>query len=781
MKLKSKSIIAVLYLVGCFSFITNNVVETFAEDIENPEVIFAIKTKNPIAGSPIELEINGIDKNAEFYWYSNNEQVGFGDTYIPTARDYESFIKVEAKLNGSIIESDQIYFSPLPVVYINTEDEKPVETRDAYKNAHMFIQGNIDHESCYDGGIEIKGRGTSSWHYSKKPYKIKLNKKTNLFGFGESKHYVLLANYLDISCLRNTIGYRFSQNLGLTAAQTEWVDVVFNGEFAGNYQLAQHIRVEENMVNITNWERIASSAAKKLYKTYTTDFPDGLSDLENEMKQNLAWITQNNFTYQKTGKTYDISKVFDIPTDISGGYLFEISNSTENDPSYFKTNKGIMIGVNKPEYVSTNTEMFSFIKDYLNGLEEALYSYTGYNGLGKSFVEYVDIDKFVNYWLTMELLGNEDASQRSRYGYMDVGGKLIFGPAWDFDISSHSIRSVTSPTNWAVTASATDLVNGQEIFKEVVSNPYFVIKAQERYWQIRDYYENLYKEDGIIDTYTEKIYESGIANEMLWNNAGQFSDRAFSGTAGDVSVYKNYLKTRNGWMDKNFDTEDSIITALNFPRQTHQYKRSSSIKVTALNCSLDKKEHGANYVWNGTTNIYLLLNSKILSNSKIYINGILYENPQLNERSEVIIPKELLNEGPGKKNVINIVVSSTERNFITIREEGDLPFEYTDFTGSKKCNTGEHELVLIKERTKDKNHYGIEECYYCNKCHHYFSIGSDKQQLRTKDVLHSIIEQNIPIKKEKNKSKVWITISIIVVIGTALGTLIPIIILKKKR
>lgn len=783
MKAKSKTLITVLSLISCFSFVSNHLVETLAKNTDVEETpIFSIKTKRPITGSPIELETASMSDATEYFWYSNNEQVGTGNTYIPTARDYESFIRVEAKLNGTVLASDQIFFSPLPVVYINTDDEKPVETRDFYKGAHMFIQGNIDHESCYDDAIDIKGRGTSSWHYDKKPYKIKLNKKTDIFGFGESKHWVLLANYLDPSSLRNTIGYRFSENLGLASSSTEWVDVIFNGEFSGIYQLAQHVRIGEKMVEITDWEEVAKSAAKKLYKAYPDDFPEGKDALEDAMVQDLSWITQHNFYHNKNGKTYDISQIYEIPTDISGGYLFEISNSTEGDPSFFKTNKGIMIGVNKPEFTSSNNEMFSFVKNYMNELEDAIYSYNGYNSLGKSYVEYVDVDKFVNYWLTMELLGNEDASQRSRYAYMDVGGKLIFGPAWDFDISSNSVRAVTSPTGWAVTNSAADLVNGQDIYREVVSDPYFVIKAQERYWQIRQYYEDLFKDEGIIDTYEEKIYESSLANEMIWTNSGQYSDRSFSGTAGDVAVYKEYLKTRSEWLDTKFDTEDSIITSLNFARQAHQYKRNQTYKMIVRNCQTDSKEHGANYVWNGIDDVRLSLNDKLLSNGMIYINGLLYEDPEINDRSEVVIPRELLTEGPGKKNVINIVLSSTERNFITIREEGELPFEYTDFTNHKMCENGEHELIHIDSREKNENHYGIEECYYCNKCHHYFADNEGKTPIKSKQTLHSITEQNLPIDEPKKTATVWIiVVSSIVGVGAITTTLILIIKSKKKK
>lgn len=61
----------------------------------------------------------------------------------------------------------------------------------------MVIKNNGEsNEIICSDGIEIKGRGNMSWSYSKKPYKIKLNSKVDMFGMGKNKHWVLLANFL---------------------------------------------------------------------------------------------------------------------------------------------------------------------------------------------------------------------------------------------------------------------------------------------------------------------------------------------------------------------------------------------------------------------------------------------------------------------------------------------------------------------------------------------------------------------------------------------------------
>ena len=50
----------------------------------------------------------------------------------------------------------------------------------------------------------IHGRGNGTWSMAKLPYKIKFEKKQDLFGFGANKHRVLLANYIDNSLISAT-------------------------------------------------------------------------------------------------------------------------------------------------------------------------------------------------------------------------------------------------------------------------------------------------------------------------------------------------------------------------------------------------------------------------------------------------------------------------------------------------------------------------------------------------------------------------------------------------
>ncbi len=703
------------------------------------EISVQINAESPAAGVPLKAELSGIEEERIVYrWYVANEDTGVtASLYTPTATDYEAWIEVAVfdGDSGERLGSDRIYFSPLPVVYIRTEDEQAVASRAEYIGGEMFIQGNGAVDAQYDGKIQIKGRGSKTWDYDKKPYKLKLDKKSNLFGFGKSKHYVLLANYLDPSLMRNSLGYRLSAQLGLIAVDTTWVDVVFNGEYVGNYQLCEHIRIGKQLVDITDWESVADDVAEAICETYPEDFSKSdASALEKQMEDDLSWVTDNEVVYH--GKTYVISEVYDRPFDISGGYLFEMGSDYDEDVTHFITNRGIKTAVSKPEFLYTNPEMLEYAQSYLQSLEDALAAADGYNADGVHYSELADIDSMVAYWLTMELLGNEDAASRSRFCYKPVGEKLVFGPAWDFDIGGGSYRSFFGAKLWSVTGTVVGWYTGQDFWKEFVDDPYFQIKAQEKYWEIRPYLSELIADGGIIDTYCDELYESAVANEMLWTGEN-YVRRSFTGNAGDVVILKEFLTSRFRWFDSVFYSENSTTFWLYNFLSSNPYKRSSQIRFQMENAAADREKHGAQYQMSADTDAVLKVFVPSGSETSLYINGIFYGTFASDElASGIIIPGEKFSEEPGRKNVISAISltgSLRETNYTTVRigeacqaaeEEADQPI----------C---QHDLNHIEARDATAQRYGLQESWYCNTCRNYFADCDGNEPLGKSEVVIS--------------------------------------------
>ncbi len=750
--------------------------------------LLAIDRENVKIGQPVGI-ISSIEnfKNYSWKWYVDGvETENKTKEFVPTYSTLENWLEVHLCYGDTTIASDKVYVSSLPVVYINTENNLPITSREDYIDAKMYIQPNNHYVNSYEGKIQIKGRGTSSWHYEKKPFKIKLNKKENLFDFGKTKHYVLLANYLDPSCMRNEMAFNLARSFGLTTTDSTCVDVILNGEYQGNYQIAEHIRVGKNIVDIFDWEDLGDELAEKIAEISPT-VEAKLDRAKDEIKTNLNWITSDVYRLLVDSIEYKPKDLINIPNSLNGGYLFEISNSTIGDVSHFTTQKGIDVGVNKPEYANSNVEMFDWIQNYLNGFEEAIYSKDGYNKEGVHYSELADIDSMVKYWLVNEILCNEDASSRSRYAYIPLDGKLTFGPVWDFDISSFAYRSFRSPYTWAVTGTINGMYTGQEFFTEFVDDPYFQIKAQELYWEARWYLNDFVKEDGFISSYEDNMYESLIANENKWLTKDTFVQRSSTGTNGDVAIFKDFFEKRLAWLDKVFDTEKSTTEALYISNSSHPFHKSENITIDCKTLNTDTEEHGSDFIFNEGDNIVININST-LPNLNLYVNGIKYiENVEAGK--DIEIPLDLFANNSGIKNVIS-VTNGEETNYITIKTEGYREIEHHGSTALSElgqCKQKDHKLVKVQKGTLANNCEIIKDCYYCEICNHFYESLNGKNMIFKKDLMISDKRQDIkmdPIGPEETNKKTNIPVGLIIsiTIGSALaiGLSIALIVVVKK-
>lgn len=67
----------------------------------------------------------------------------------------------------------------------------------------------------------IRGRGNTTWNTDKKPYKIKLKEPAPLLGLGANTQWGLLANYYDISLIRNRYTYWLGDRIGMECVRRD--------------------------------------------------------------------------------------------------------------------------------------------------------------------------------------------------------------------------------------------------------------------------------------------------------------------------------------------------------------------------------------------------------------------------------------------------------------------------------------------------------------------------------------------------------------------------------
>ncbi|MCR1960985.1 hypothetical protein FMM66_11510 [[Clostridium] cocleatum] len=507
-------------------------------------------------GEPLTVTSN-LTGELSYKWKVGDKLVSNAVSYSPTVNDLEKFISVEIS-NGIKTLSTRTYFSRLPVVYINTENGSDVTSKDYYINGEMKIQGNerynLETTKLYDGKIEIKGRGNSTWGLPKKPYKIKLDSKTNLFSMGKNKHWVLLANYYDSSSLRNTLSYDLSGALDMPQTETVHTGVVFNGKYVGIYQFCEQIRVDEKRVDVLNWD----DEAKDLSKIIATKEGLNADDLESYLAENLSWTTSGKFNYQ--GKTYFISNYdYTIPS-INGGYLLEL-DSNYDEVSKFKTNSNQPLMFKSPEFAVSNQDMMNYVKNYIQAYENAVMSkdyHSMYEGNNVHYSELFDMDSLVDYWLVTELFFNEDGMKKSTYMYKDVDDKFHMGPIWDMDWSSGASQSAAIPTDQWQTLYFPAYGNSSEPqlrqwYRYLIKDPYFVSCVKQRYEEVRN--NQIADMMASIEDYRVYLKEAGASNSAIWYGNTNTSEY-------EISKLKSWLTDRLAFMDEQFSSLSKLYASL---------------------------------------------------------------------------------------------------------------------------------------------------------------------------------------------------------------------------
>ncbi len=270
----------------------------------------------------------------------------------------------------------------LPAIYINTDGNTPVTSKEDYLKGRITIVSS-DASEKLDMVTEIRGRGNSTWEFPKKPYRIKLDKKYNIFNLpAKAKSWTLLANHADKTLMRNALAYKISNFLGLEfTPSVKFVDLTLNGQFLGNYMLSDQIEVNTKRVNIDELD----------------------------------------------------STVVD-PQAITGGYLLEIDGFAASEPVWFTTGQGLKITVKSPDDSQITSQQMTYIQNYIADFENRLFS-ADFKDPVFGYRAKVDTTSLVNWYIGCELTGNSD-SFWSTYVYKRRNNdKLFFGPMWDYDIA----------------------------------------------------------------------------------------------------------------------------------------------------------------------------------------------------------------------------------------------------------------------------------------------------------------------------------------------------------
>lgn len=406
------------------------------------------------------------------------------------------FVLVMASLQAGAVT----YSGTIPVMFINTANSAPIESKENYVDATYYIDAMNSTEFKSVGSVsdqqplQIRGRGNYTWTgFDKKPYRLKLGAKTALLGMKKSKHFALLAHADDdLGFLRNTVGFELSRRLGLdyTPAQQP-IEVVLNGDYIGLYMLTETIRVDSNRVDITE-------------------------QADNET----------------------------IAENITGGWLIEIDNYDDESQISFTEGNGekIRLTYHSPEVLSEAQSQY--LMNLGQSMDKAIYA------SDKNSTEWqnlIDIDALAKFYVVQEVMDNAESFHGSCYFTKDRGAdtKVKFGPVWDFGNAYH--RSTDKFIY-------NDSPFGQTWIGEIAKFPAFQNKVSQ-IW-----YEYTSKVNGDIDSFVNNfisyISSASVKNASRWPNYGN------NDIQSSKNNFLNNLHNKVSWLRSQWG-EGSVNTIEN--------------------------------------------------------------------------------------------------------------------------------------------------------------------------------------------------------------------------
>ena len=452
--------------------------------------------------------------------------------------------KKEGWGNLTILQGSEI---PVLFLTVDADELKKINgNKDKEITKGRVVCAGADGTVAYEGALEqLKARGNNSFRYSKKPYQIKLTEKAPLFGMSRGKTWILLANWVDVSLLRNQIVLDMSREIGLrNALSCVQADVWINGVYNGLYLLTEKIQIGKNRIDITNLEK----AAEKVN-------PDPLEP--GKMVKGKSALAPLMRYYP------DVKD----PEDITGGYIMTIEKKARmKDYSLagFRTEDDLSIHIKEPTYPSHGQA--EYLAGLITKVQKALMAKDGKEpGTGKSYEEYVDTDSFARKLLIEDWCKNYDFFGGSQFLYKDSDrtDTLIYaGPSWDYDLSFGNMADRGYKAGGAyVTAYKRNL----NLYWLLYNHEAFRKDAAE-IWQ-KDFQpavtvllgEKTADPDSTIrsiDEYSERISASVKMNYKRWPVS---RDASGSGSGGNfesaVKYLKKWIADRTVWMDGYYTPE----------------------------------------------------------------------------------------------------------------------------------------------------------------------------------------------------------------------------------
>ena len=437
--------------------------------------------------------------------------------------------------------------SEMAVLRIDTGQGAAITSKEQYVPCMVSAESQEAGVLFRDAEAGIRIRGNSTATAEKKPYRLRFEKKQSLLGLNdgaECKNWCLMADYFDPSMTRTSMAFRLGNTLlegKYYCSDSAYAEVYLNGEYQGLYLITEKVEIDDNRIEIYDLESETEDVNDADLETY----PLGGA------QKSMIW------------NTIKYANIPNNPENITGGYLLELEKLYRypQEASGFVTKIGQAVVVKEPEFASK--QQVQYISAYYSEFEDALYSPTGYNGLGKHYSEYIDVESLAQMYILDEFTMNFDGCSSSFFLSKDIGGKLVCGPLWDFDLAFGCMAPNDLINHVPIVGDTNNLYiktcfigNHNEGKFGLLAQAYMHEDFQQLVSQIWEekvvpYFDAL--QDKVF-TYGDAIETAYVMDSIVWNNTTD-ANAIKSSHDSQLTSVKEFIQRRIAILDDAFSAD----------------------------------------------------------------------------------------------------------------------------------------------------------------------------------------------------------------------------------
>lgn len=433
-------------------------------------------------------------------------------------------------MDPSLPISVSIDSSNLPIVMINTAlgkiipDEPKIMAKmkvsfDSTASFNMVSPTNYHFHG--DIGIELRG-SSSKYNYPKKSYGFETrtnngdNLDTALLGMPKENDWILYAPYGDKTLIRNVLTYRISNDLGMYAPRTQFVELTLNDNLLGTYVLMEKIKRDKKRVNVSKLR------------------PDEISG-----------------------------------NDLTGGYIIKIDKKEGKFDGWHseygsaeKESYRTFFQYVYPKYDEIVDQQKTYIQNFMKGFEESL-RLENFEDPITGYRKYIDMESFIQYFIMNELTKNMDGYRLSTFMYKDrddKGGKLHMGPVWDYNLAFGNYVSFTGheTDSWALdfgNIKPSDQYQLPFWWDRLLQDADFVNELKLYWDQKRETTLSKNHIFAAIDEMTKYTEQARNRNFSVWQETFNVpiwpNNPLADDYDGEITYLKNWISDRLEWIDAN--------------------------------------------------------------------------------------------------------------------------------------------------------------------------------------------------------------------------------------